>query len=114
MVHKIKRIEFGNIQIDHEVFDRDDFFLFKDLIEPTDKSHHVTAKDFKHMMLREPEVVIISTGFNNLVKIDEGVFELAKQSGIELFELPTPDALKKFQELSKKGKNVAARIHTTC
>lgn len=114
MAHKIKRVEFGNIHINNEVFDKDDFFLFKNLIEPTEKSHQVTAEDFKHMMLREPEIVIISTGFNNVVKIDEEVDWLAEKENIKLIKLPTPEALKKFQELSKKGKNVAARIHTTC
>lgn len=113
-MHKIRRVEFGNIQINDEVFDRDDFFLFKDLVEPTEKSHRVTKKDFEHMMLREPEIIIISLGFNNLVKIDEDVYKLAKKAGVELIELPTPDALKKFQELTKRGKNVAARIHITC
>jgi len=111
---KIKRIEFGNIHIDDEVFNRDDFFLFKNLIEPAEKSHIISTKDFKHMMLREPEIVIFGLGFNNAAKVEKSVHELAKKLNVEIYELSTPDALKKFQELTKLGKNVAARIHITC
>jgi hypothetical protein len=113
MMHKLKRIAFGDIHINNHVFNRDDFFLFNNLVEPTEKSHSVTKQDFSHMMLREPEIIIIGTGFNNAVKINEEVYELAKKSDIRILELPTPEALKRFQELSKK-RNVAARIHITC
>ncbi|MEM7819542.1 MAG: MTH938/NDUFAF3 family protein [Candidatus Aenigmatarchaeota archaeon] len=111
---KIKKVEFGNIQVNDEVYSDHDLFLFYDGVEPTEKSHRVSKKDFEHMMLKEPEIIIISLGFNNAVKIDNDVFVLAKKSNIELYALPTPDAIKKFEELVKKGKKVVARIHITC
>jgi len=110
---KIKKVEFGNIQIDDKVFGKEDFFLFWDSVEPIEKTHKPRIEEFEKMLLKEPDTVIFGTGFSSLVKIDDEIIKAAKNN-VELFVLPTPEALKKFQELVKKGKKVAARIHTTC
>ena len=110
---KIKKVEFGNIRIDDKVFGKEDFFLFWDSVEPIEKTHKPRIEEFEKMLLKEPDTVIFGTGFSSLVKIDADIIKAAKNN-VELFVLPTPEALKKFQELVKKGKKVAARIHTTC
>ena len=114
MVPRIKKVAFGDIEINDEVFNKEDFFLFWDGIEVAEKTHEPSLRDFEEMMLREPDVVIIGTGFNSLVKVSKEIREKAKKDNIEMHTLPTPDALKLFKELTKKGKKVAARIHTTC
>ena len=113
MIPKIKRIAFGDIEINDKVFGREDFFLFWDGIETTEKTHEPSLRDLEEMMLREPDVIIFGTGFNGLVKIGNAIREKA-EGKVELHALLTPDALKLFKELTKKGKKVAARIHTTC
>ena len=113
MVPKIKKVEFGNIHIDDKIIGKDDFFLFWDGIEITEKTHEPSLRDLEEMILREPDVIIFGTGFNSLVKINNEIIENAKDR-VELHIVPTPDALKLFKELTKKGKKVAARIHTTC
>jgi hypothetical protein len=114
MVPKIKKVEFGNIHIDNEVFSKEDFFLFWDSVEPTEKTHKPGIEELESMLLKEPDTIIFGIGFRSLVKINEAIIKTAKTNKVELIILPTPEALKKFQELIKKGKKVAARIHTTC
>ena len=108
----IQKIEFGNIIINGESFDSD-ITLFNDGYETKPKSHNITKKDFEDLLLKEPEAVIISTGFSNAVKVDEKIKAIAKNENIELFILPTKDAAKKFTELSGR-KKVAAILHPTC
>jgi hypothetical protein len=114
MMPRIRKVEFGNIQIDDMIFGKEDFFLFWDSVEPAEKTHKPAIEEFEKMLLREPDTVIFGTGFGSMVKIDNEIIKSAKNNKVELFILPTPDALKKFQELVKNGKRVAARIHTTC
>ena len=111
---KIQHVEFGNIVIDGVAFSDKDFFITNNNVEAVEKSHNIGIKDFEQLLLREPHIVIISTGFGNMVKIDAKIHEYAKKSKVELYTLPTPDAIKKYEELSKLGKNVIARIHVTC
>lgn len=110
---KIQHVEFGKIVVDGVTFSDKDFLIGHD-VEAVEKSHSISVKDFEHMLLREPHIVIISTGFGNMVKIDSEVHEYAKKTKVELYALPTPDAIKKYEELTKLGKNVIARIHVTC
>ena len=114
MMPRIRNVEFGNIKIDDETFGKEDFILFNDGFERVEKSHQPSLEEFQSILLREPELVIFGTGFSGCVKINNMIKKEAENNKIEIVILPTPDALKKFQELSKAGKRVAARIHTTC
>ena len=111
---QIQKMGFGNIVIDGVSYGTDNIVLYWDSIETIEKSHEIKKSDFEHLMLREPDVVVLGIGFNSIVKVDDEVKSLAKQEGIELYILPTEDALKKFQELVRKGKRAAAIIHPTC
>lgn len=114
MMPRIRKVEFGNIQIDDMIFEKEDFFLFWDSVEPAEKTHKPAIEEFEKMLLKEPDTIIFGTGFSSLVRIDDEIIKSAKKNNIELIILNTPEALKKFQELVKNGKRVAARIHTTC
>jgi hypothetical protein len=114
MMPRIKRVEFGNIGIDDNVYGKEDFFLFMNGAEATEKTHSPTVNDMEKMLLKEPEIVIFGLGFNSVSTIGEDIKSLAEKNKVKLLLLPTPEALKKFQELVRNGKKVAARIHTTC
>jgi hypothetical protein len=48
------------------------------------------------------------------MEIDEEVKNLAKERNIELIVLSTPQAIKKFNELTKAKRSVVAYFHVTC
>ena len=54
---------------------------------------------------------IFGIGFKGRVKISQEVMDTAKKSGLDIHILKTPDALKKFQELARKGRKAVAHIH---
>lgn len=110
---KIEDVEFGKIIIDGKEFGSDsDIILFWDgKIEKKEKSHFISEKDFKKILERNPEIVILSTGFHDCVKIDKSVDVIARMHNVKLFKLRTLDACKKFNELEGK---LAILIHSTC
>jgi hypothetical protein len=57
-----------------------------------------------------PDVIIIGTGYHNLVEVDGNI---AVGTGIGVESYPTPKAIQRFNELKSQGKRVAAIIHST-
>jgi hypothetical protein len=62
----------------------------------------------------KPLFLIIGCGAVGMMNISENVGETLLEHGIELFKANTNKAVEKFNELSKKGENVAAALHLTC
>ena len=114
MLPKIKRVEFRNVHIDDGIYTDNDVLLLPHGVEVVEPSHNISAKDFKKMMLHEPEIAILGMGFRGKLKISPDILDAAKKQKVELITLPTPDAAKKFHELARKGKKVVAKLHITC
>lgn len=108
MLPRIKKVELGKVHINDEIV-TNNFFLHPNGVEHLEK-RAVSKKDFERMMLHEPEVAIFSTGFRGKLVIHSDVLDAAKKSKVDVHVLKTPDALKKFQELARKGKKVVAHI----
>jgi hypothetical protein len=49
-----------------------------------------------------------------MMKVSENIGQVLHERDIELFTANTHKAVAKFNELSKKGENVAAALHLTC
>jgi hypothetical protein len=73
------------------------------------KEHFVAFTEIEGLLKEVPDVLIIGTGYDNLVQVEE---EVAALSDVEI--LPTPQAVRRFNELRGEGKRVAAVIHSTC
>lgn len=111
---KIKKVEFGEVQINDEIFSENDAIVYWDSVEKDDKLHVITKSEIGNMLLKEPDVIILSKGFCNDVKIDESAIKYAEKNNIKIISLKTKEAVEKFKELSRQGKKVAMRIHPTC
>ena len=79
------------------------------------KTHWVSAEEFDRLIgpwaKAWPDVVVIGTGYEGRVQVEESILT---QSGPALEVLPTPQAIKRYNELWKADKKVAAIIHSTC
>jgi hypothetical protein len=73
------------------------------------KAHFVGFSEIEGLLEEGPDVLIIGTGYDNLVQVEE---EVAALPDVEI--LPTPQAVKRYNELRGEGKRVAAIIHSTC
>lgn len=79
------------------------------------KAHWVSAEEFDRLIGPRagawPDVVIIGTGYEERVQVEKGILIRARPA---VEALPTPQAIKRYNELQKAGKKVAAIIHSTC
>jgi hypothetical protein len=73
------------------------------------KEHFVGFAEIEGLLKERPDVLIIGTGYDNLVQVEE---EVAVLPDVEI--LPTPQAVRRYNELKGEGKRVAAIIHSTC
>jgi hypothetical protein len=73
------------------------------------KAHLVTSAEIEGLLEEGPDVLIIGTGYDNMVQVEK---EVAALSTIVI--LPTPQAVRRYNELRGEGQRVAAIIHSTC
>lgn len=80
------------------------------------EGHEVCLDDLKALLICEskPEIIVIGTGYNGLVKVLHEVGDFLKTHGIELIAQPTPEAYQTFNKLLKSNKRVAGAFHLTC
>ncbi len=62
----------------------------------------------------DPEILLVGRGqFSLLPILDETRARLAER-GVKIETAPTPNALKRYEQLRSEGKRVAAILHVTC
>ena len=80
------------------------------------KAHFVGLAEIEPLLRERPDegmlrMHIIGTGYDNLVQVEE---EMLAMSAVQVLPLPTPQAVRRYNELRGEGKRVAAIIHSTC
>ncbi|MBM4466135.1 MAG: hypothetical protein FJ014_11385 [Chloroflexi bacterium] len=75
------------------------------------KAHFVAFAEIEGLLKEGPDVLIIGTGYDNLVQVEEGILAMC---AVQVLPLPTPQAVRRYNELRDEGKRVAAIIHSTC
>lgn len=80
------------------------------------KAHWISVEEFDRLVGPRaddyPDVVIIGTGYEGRVQVERDI--LIRSAGPPVEILPTPQAIRRFNELRAAGKRVAAIIHSTC
>ena len=80
------------------------------------KAHWVSAEEVDRLIGIQaeawPEVLVIGTGYEGMVRVAPAL--LARGDGPSIEILPTPEALRRYNELRTAGRRVAAIIHSTC
>jgi hypothetical protein len=77
-------------------------------------SHQVGSWEWKRLLEKGPEIILIGNGWEGALKVDEEAKKKVISLGIELKILITPKAVEEYNQLVKSGKRVNALIHTTC
>lgn len=111
----IEDYDFGWIKIDGKIYEND-LIIFPDRIFTNwwrEEGHYLKESDIFEVFLEKPEVLIIGTGADGVMKVDEGIIKKAKELNIKLVIENTYIAIKKFNELSKTKKTIGA-FHLTC
>lgn len=75
------------------------------------KTHDLAFADIQWLLESKPEALIISLGWDGVVRPDE---KIRGHKDCELHLLKNREAINLFNRLKKSGKRVAIHLHSTC
>lgn len=111
----IESYSFGRMVIEGQIYTAD-IIILPDSINDSwwrKSGHRVCLEDIEDVFKEEPEVLVIGTGFNGLVKVEEEVKHLAQSKGTELIIEKTKKAVQIFNAIASQKKTIGA-FHLTC
>jgi len=111
---KIDFVKLGEISINGKIYYSDVIAYWDGEIEMVTKDHIFHHNDLLKISQKNPEMIIIGTGLNQMVRITEEAQALAEEKGIELFIEESKKASEIFTAFVFEGKKAVAVIHTTC
>lgn len=88
-----------------------DYDRLKDLFGT---SHKIADWEIKDLFKNDPDMVVIGTGQDGMLEIEEDFLDNAKKRNIKVIAEITPEAMELYNEKIKSGKRVNALFHTTC
>lgn len=112
----IEKYDFGVMVVNGKRY-TNDVIIIRGKIRPDwwrKQGHLLQNADLSEVYNAKPKKLIVGTGYSGVMKVSEEVREECRERGIELVEMKTADAVKKFNELSEKEKNIAGAFHLTC
>lgn len=112
----IDSYQFGEIVVDGKKYHNDLIILPDKIIDNwwREKGHLLQIEDLKPVIDYQPDILVIGTGANGLMKVDQGTDSLLQENNIKPIIEPTGSAWKTYNQLAKKDKSVAAAFHLTC
>ncbi len=111
----IDSYSFGKIIIDKKMF-TSDVIIYPEEVNDSwwRKSGHLLQKeDLTEIIQYNPDVLIVGTGDNGLMKVPKDIKHFLESRGIELISEKTRKACDIYNKLKGKRKIVAA-LHLTC
>ncbi len=112
---KIEEYGFGRIVIDGKEY-AEDVIITADGVRPNwwrQDGHDVKLFDLADVLDPKPRLIIIGTGASGMCKVSDEVRSYCSLQGVELIEVPTPEAVVEYNELDDKA-GVLAALHLTC
>ena len=114
---KINKLLWGKVKVGEK-----DYFqvlIWSGKVEERDESrleelfgttHRIGSWETKKLLVGDPEVIIIATGFNGVLEVGEK----EKFGGVHLKILKSQEAVEEYNRLVDEGKRVNILVHTTC
>ncbi|MBW1974651.1 MAG: hypothetical protein JRI45_03650 [Deltaproteobacteria bacterium] len=112
----IEKYSFGSMVIAGKRYDTD-LKIIEGKVYPNwwrRESHFLCYEDVVDVVKSAPEVLVVGTGANGLMRIDPQLKDLLSEKGIELRFDKTGKAVEIFNDLYRKGQSVAGVFHLTC
>ena len=111
----IDSFEFGCIVIDGKTY-TSDVIIFPDRVDDAwwrKAGHNLCIKDIEPAMNETPEVVVVGTGVDGLMKVPDETRRYIESSGADLIVERTREACESYNRVSGESKAIAA-LHLTC
>jgi hypothetical protein len=116
---KINDYDFGRIVIDDTEYSTD-ILIFPDRVEDNwwrRKGHELNLEDIQEILLKNPKVLVIGTGYSGRMVVSESVVKEISSRGIKVIIEPTKEAVEIYNKLVEKEggeKVITAAFHLTC
>ena len=111
----INSTKFGSITIDGKTYHEDVIITWDGEVKEIHLAvRHLFGLPEFNQITSKIDLLIVGTGGSDLCKISDELREVCRERGIELIEMISREAIKKFNEAFNQGKKVAAFIHVTC
>ena len=110
----IEDYSFGRIVVGGETY-TNDIKIFNDEVKPNwwrQEGHRLQLADMEDVIAAKPKTIVVGKGHNGVMVVAEDVRGYCQKNGIELIELFTGEAVKKFNEIA--GPDVIGLFHLTC
>ena len=111
---KINSMKFGEIMIDNKTYYSDMIVWWDGRVEYREKSHIFGVNELSKIASKNIEMVVVGTGTEGILKIEEDVESVAEEMNIQVFVDTSPKAIEMFNAFQNEGKKVVAVIHATC
>ena len=110
---RINSTKFGEIEINGKTHFSDVIIFWDGIIEYREKDKVVHIDEFKKIIDRKVNIIIIGTGQEGTMTVSNKVREMARYMKIKLVEMQSPYAIELFNAYASQHRAVAAIIHTT-
>lgn len=113
---KINSTDFGSITVNNRKYDDDVIVSYKGSVQKvkTQLRHLVSKRELNLILAEDPEIIVIGTGTEGDMQISSDVRKWTEQRELQIFDMLSSEAIKKFNQLQENGRKVVAFIHTTC
>ncbi|MEO3993505.1 MAG: Mth938-like domain-containing protein [Desulfurococcaceae archaeon TW002] len=112
----IEHYDFGEIVVGGREYNRDIVIHPEGVLSDwwRVEGHRLQLVDVRDFLGIKVDVVIIGTGYDGFMRVDDDVIETFKKSGAEVYVLKSRRAVSKYNEEVSKGRRVLLFIHLTC
>jgi len=111
----IESYEFGRIEVDGNIY-TSDVIIFTDKVYQgwrRKEGHNLSIDDIEPVIRERPDVLVLGTGVNGLMRIPDKTRHYIASVGIKLIAERTGKACEIYNEVSRSEKAIAA-LHLTC
>jgi hypothetical protein len=112
----IEQYSFGKIRISGKSFSQD-VIIFPEEVVPSwwrKEGHSLHMEDLEEVVKRKPEILIIGTGYNGIMKVPQALISQLDELGIKTTVMKSTEAVREYNKLVKEKKKVAVGLHLTC
>ena len=111
----IKNYKFGSLEYKEKTYTAD-LIIYRDKVFADwwrKEGHNLFISDLKEIDKYKPDILLIGTGFFEIMKIDTSVIDYCKKNHIKLVSGRTSKIVEEFNR-EYRNKNLVCALHLTC